>query len=314
MTAWERALRAIGQRIRGPYASLGRLDARLHELQARMADMEHLLAVGSERAGSSYELLDGEIRATLRALASEESENRRRLHRLRASSSYPAAWTQASPLITVTVATRDRPQTLVERALTSILGQTHAELEVIVVGDHADQATAEAVRALGDPRVAFFNLSQRLLFTDDPFRHWLVASTMARNEAMLRARGLWVVSFDDDDAMRPDCLSRLLRRARESDRPEVVYGRAMFHREGEPSFELGKFPPEHGQFTWASGMYHAGLRFLERELFAADMRLPGDWFLAQRMLRSGVRFAMVDGVLSDVYPSAMNRVLPPGPS
>jgi hypothetical protein len=58
-------------------------------------------------------------------------------------------------------------------------------------------------------------------------------------------------------------------------------------------------------------MYHAGLCFLERELFAADLGLPGDWFLAERMLRAGVRFGMLDTVLCDIYPSPMNRFRPP---
>ena len=66
----------------------------------------------------------------------------------------------------------------------SILGQTYGNLELIVVGDAADAATEEAVRALDDPRVIYRNLTQRLHFADDPRRHWLAAGTMARNEAM----------------------------------------------------------------------------------------------------------------------------------
>jgi hypothetical protein len=31
--------------------------------------------------------------------------------------------------------------------------------------------------------------------------------------------------------------------------------------------------------------------------------MPGDWWLAERMLRAGVRFAMRDEVLCDAYPS-----------
>jgi hypothetical protein len=42
---------------------------------------------------------------------------------------------------------------------------------------------------------------------------------------------------------------------------------------------------------------------LERELVAAEFDLPGDWWLAERMLRAGVRFAMRDEVLCDTYPS-----------
>jgi hypothetical protein len=50
-------------------------------------------------------------------------------------------------------------------------------------------------------------------------------------------------------------------------------------------------------------MYHGGLRFFGRELLAADLGLAGDWWLAERMLRAGVHFAMSDEVLCDSYPS-----------
>jgi len=335
---------ALRRRVRGPYAALGRLDARLHDVQQRLARTEamlaaaveelaalraageegrevarHSLAVAQESLGetraagglltASHELLSDEFRPLLRAIVSEESANRRRLHELRADPEYGAPWEEEWPLVSVTVATRDRAALLAERCLPSLLGQSYPALEVIVVGDHADEDTAEAVGAVGDERVIYRNLTQRLDFTDDRHRHWLVASTMARNEAMRLARGRWVMCFDDDDAMRPDCVERLLARARE-ERLEAVYGQAMLHRDSEPEFAIGTFPPRLGGFTWASGMYHGGLRFFERETYAADLGLPGDWFLASRMLRAGVRFGMIEDCLSDVYPSPMNLARP----
>jgi len=50
-------------------------------------------------------------------------------------------------------------------------------------------AIESAIAALGDPRVTYANLSQRLVADADANRHWLVGSTMARNEAARRARG-----------------------------------------------------------------------------------------------------------------------------
>ena len=113
------------------------------------------------------------------------------------------------------------------------------------------------------------------------------------------------MSFDDDDALRPDCIERLLARARE-ERLEAVYGRTLAHFKDRPDAVIGAFPPRVGEFSWASGMYHAGLRFFARELFAADLGEPGDWYVAERMLRAGVRFGMIDEVLSDIYPSTFN--------
>jgi hypothetical protein len=314
---------AIARRVRGPYASLGRLDARLHELGERVRDgqgavegvlarldaIDRALASLGGRTEATHELLSGEMRAAVRALAWRETENRERLYALRASSDYDAAWTESRPLVSVTVATRARPELLTQRSLPSILAQTYGAIEVVVVGDAADEATAEAVRHVGDPRIVYRNLTQHLDVADDPWRRWLVAATMARNEAYRVARGRWLVCFDDDDAMRPDHVEQLLARARE-DRLEAVYGQAEVHRPGEADFTIGSFPPALGDFSWAAGMHHAGLRFLARELYAADYGVPGDWFLAERMLRAGVRFGMVDGVLADMYPSPMNRVQP----
>ena len=55
-------------------------------------------------------------------------------------------------------------------------------------------------------------------------------------------------------------------------------------------------------------MYHRGLRFFGRQALAADLGLPGDWWLAERMLRAGVRFAMLDEVLCDAYASERERI------
>jgi hypothetical protein len=314
---------AIARRIRGPYRSLGRLDARLdgvggrlqelgeriERVDARLDQLGMALDAINGRTEATHDLLSGEMRAALRALAWRDSENRERLYALRGTSEYAAAWTDVRPLVSITVATHARPGLLTTRSLPSILAQTYGAIEVIVIGDHADEATAEAVRGLGDPRVVYHNLTQRLRFSDDPWRTWLVAAAMARNEAYRLARGRWLMSFDDDDAMRPDCVERLLARARE-DRLEAVYGRAGVHRPGEAAFSIGSFPPRLGEFSWAAGLQHAGLRFFARELFAADFGVPGDWFTAERMLRAGVRFGMVDAVLADLYPSAMNHVKP----
>jgi glycosyltransferase involved in cell wall biosynthesis len=244
----------------------------------------------------------------LRALLSDEAANRRSLLAARSDPSYARAWEESEPLISVTVATVGRPELLRERSLPSILRQDHERLELIVVGDDAGPETAEAVGSIDDERVAFTELGPGDAWTDDPHKQWLVGATRPRNAAVRMARGAWIVQFDDDDEMRPECLSTLLALARR-ERAEAVYGQIAIPRRlawaRPPSARkvaIGRFPPAQGHFSWAAGMYHSGLRFLERELVAAELDVPGDWWLAERMLRAGVRFAMHDGVLCDVYP------------
>jgi hypothetical protein len=129
-----------------------------------------------------------------------------------------------------------------------------------------------------------------------------VGSTMPRNEAARRARGAWVLHFDDDDTLRPDAVASLLALARDT-RAEVVYGGFDHHPASGASTAVIEFPPAEGRFGWQGALAHGGLRFFERELVAAQLGLPGDVYLLGRMLRAGVRFALLDRVVWDYFPS-----------
>jgi hypothetical protein len=261
------------------------------------------IPVVAEHVSAIHTVLEQRVQPTLRAILDEESDNRRRLYRLRADPAYLDSYTDLNPLVSVAVATIGRPA-LTERALPSLLAQTHTRLEVIVVGDAASPEVAEAVSASGDQRVRYFNLSQRITAHTDPRRHWLAGSTMARNEAARRARGRWLMHFDDDDHLRPEAIASLLRVARER-RAEVAYGGfEQHHPDGESVTGIG-FPPRAGAFSWAGALVHGGLRFFERELVAAHLELPGDMYMLERMLRAGVRFAMLDEVVLDYFPSRL---------
>ncbi len=297
-----RVREALSRRRHGPYPILEELARQLESLDGRAAAIEARL----EQLGSRQGAFEGDLHEALRALGAGEDRNRDLLRALRESPDYRLAWSEAAPLISVTVATIGRPE-LISRSLPSILEQGYGELEVIVAGDGAPPETAAALAALGDERVRYLDLGPRAAWTDDPVRLWLVGATRARNAAVGAARGRWVVEFDDDDAMRPGCLAALLELARESE-AEAVYGQVRQHM-GEDSWELCEFPPRNGRFCWVAGMYHAGLGFFGRQLLAADLGLPGDWWLAERMLRAGVRFAMRDEVLCDAYASDRARAL-----
>ena len=209
---------------------------------------------------------------TIRALAADESGNREKLDAMRADPGYERPWTDARPLITVTVATIGRRE-LIDVALPSILGQSYTEIEVIVAADGAERGTEQAVQELRDDRIRYLDLGPTGSWTDDPRKQWLVGATRARNAAMRVARGGWVVCFDDDDSMRPECLELLLDLARE-EHAEAAYGQIASHRNGEETV-IGAYPPRENNFSWAAGMYHAGLRFLERELLAGELNIPG---------------------------------------
>lgn len=230
----------------------------------------------------------------------EEPANRRRLWALRETEEYELAFTEPEPLVTFVVPTYTSYETLRDVALPSILGQTYANLEVIVVGDAAPPETAEAVAAIDDSRVRYYNRTNRGPYPEDPSRRWFVIGTPPINEALVRARGRWIATLGDDDAVRPTHTEHLLAAAREH-RYEHCYGKQLVNFvEGEP-MTLGVFPPELGQWGLQSALLHSGLRFFEAELSDADWPEPNDWSMCRRMLRAGVRTGMIDEIVVDKF-------------
>jgi glycosyl transferase family 2 len=278
----------------------GELAALREELRAVQTDVGAVRTdVGAVQADVAA--LRDQVPPVLRAIVSEEPANRRRLEQLRTEPEYAEPFEDPDPLVTVCIPTHDRAALLTERALPSVLAQTHKRLEVIVIGDASPPEVAEAVRALGDERVRFVNLTHRHAATDAE-RHWMIGSVQPRNAGYALARGHWIVDFDDDDAMRPEAVERVLAKARE-ERLEVVYGRLAAHFADGTTETIGRFPPTVHQFGWQGAAVHRGLRFLGRELVAAAFGHPNDWFRVESMMRIGVRFGMVDDVLYDYYPA-----------
>lgn len=245
---------------------------------------------------------DRKLLAAVQFVADQETDNRRRLRALRKSDDYGRPFSEPEPLVSVTIPTYRSHETLMERALPSVLNQTYENFEVVVVGDAAPPETAEAIAALDDPRVRYSNLPHRGPYPSEQHALWLVAGTYPANEARRLARGSWLAPLDDDDAFRKEHIEALLSAARET-RSEVAYGRIAQHiRDGEQT-QLGVFPPELANFGWQAAIMHEGLRFIESEVSCELFGWPGDWSMCRRMLRAGVRFTMVPQTVTDYYPS-----------
>jgi hypothetical protein len=284
------------------------LHERLIPMQESVSDLQERLARLEAESQMMRARLDAAARDAERAAAigrhihDQEAENRRRLHALRASEAYEPAFTEPEPLVSFLIPTHSSYETLRDVALPSILGQSYANLEVIVVGDCAPPQTAEAVASLGDPRVTYVNRTIRGPYPEDPSRRWYVVGTPPVNEALALARGRWIGILGDDDAVRPSHTEHLLAAAR-ANRWENCYGRQEVHfAEGE-AITLGSFPPELGQWGVQAALYHAGLRFFESELSDAIYEEPNDWSKCRRMMRAGVRFGMIDEVVVDKHES-----------
>lgn len=98
---------------------------------------------------------------------------------------------------TIAVPTHDRRETVV-LAVRSALAQTRAPEQVIVLCDGCTDGSAEALRALGDPRVEVLELEKAPGYG---YEH--------RNRSLEQARGEAIVWLADDDLLLPDHLERL---------------------------------------------------------------------------------------------------------
>ncbi len=103
-------------------------------------------------------------------------------------------------LVSVVLPTRNRAA-LLPRAIHSVLGQTHRELELIVVDDASSDGTAELIASIPDARLRYLRLDRNL------------GVSGARNAGIAQARGNWLAFQDSDDEWRVEKLQRQLAAA-----------------------------------------------------------------------------------------------------
>lgn len=86
----------------------------------------------------------------------------------------------------------------IEEAIRSVLGQTHSNLEMIVIDDGSKDATAGIARSITDPRVRVFQQPNG-------------GVSSARNKGLDLARGEYIAFHDADDGMEPTNLAEKLQ-------------------------------------------------------------------------------------------------------
>ena len=102
-----------------------------------------------------------------------------------------------TPLVSVVIPTYNRAH-LLGRSISSVLGQTHEDLEVVVVDDGSTDQTADELAAVTDPRVRIVPLTTNQ------------GQCRARNEGIAVARGRYVAFCDSDDEWLPTKLQKQL--------------------------------------------------------------------------------------------------------
>ncbi|MGO9898387.1 MAG: glycosyltransferase family 2 protein [Solirubrobacteraceae bacterium] len=276
------------------------ISAAVHACRSEIALLSARLAELSARNTADHE----RALLALRIVRDNDVLARERLWTLRGSRAYEIAFEEDEPLVTIIIPTFSNWRLLRERALPSVLGQTYARYECIVVGDDAPPEAAAAVGSFGDQRLRFVNLPYRGPYPSDPHDMHMVVGSTPFNTALALAAGRWIGSVGDDDALTPTYIETLLALAR-AERAEVAYGQIHHHIPDTSGEVLGAFPPQWGKWGIQCSLLHAGLRYLPLQPTDWVFVIPNDMSLLQRMLRIGVRFAMRHEVVVDYYPSLL---------
>ncbi|MBR3764911.1 MAG: glycosyltransferase [Clostridia bacterium] len=130
------------------------------------------------------------------------------------------------PFISVIIPTRNRRELLL-RALSSVLEQTHEDLEIIVIDDASDDDTQAAVLEMHEDRVQYLRLNEQQ------------GACAARNRGVDMARGEYIAFQDSDDIFHPDKLEKQLQYLHETGADVVV---CAMNRITAPDAEGEVFP------------------------------------------------------------------------
>ena len=129
-----------------------------------------------------------------------------------------------APFFSVVIPTYNRPDYLRE-AVASVLAQTFADFEVIVVDDSPEKTGCPVVRSFSDARLTYLRNDHSS------------GGAGTRNAGIERARGEWVAFLDDDDIWLPEKLERQAEKiATSDDNVALVYtGHTTFRQGSEHS-------------------------------------------------------------------------------
>ncbi|MDQ3805079.1 MAG: glycosyltransferase [Acidobacteriota bacterium] len=190
--------------------------------------------------------------------------------------------TEPTPQSSVIIATRDRPH-LLPRAVRSAQA-AGTDVEVIVVDDASEEATARVCRELGGVRYVRVERNQRL--------------GGARNIGLLASRAEFISFLDDDDLRLPGSLDAQVEVLRAAPGVGFVYGQAwLADQGGERTGEFYPDPCPRGDIFW---------ELLERNFIPC----PAPVFRKSCLLRVGMPSDALPGIedwdlwirIAELYP------------
>jgi glycosyltransferase involved in cell wall biosynthesis len=191
------------------------------------------------------------------------------------------------PAISVLMPVLDPHPVFFPEAVASILGQTRADWELVIVEDPSESSAVELLRGFDDPRIRLIT---------NPERTGLVAQ---RNRTLAEARGELVALLDADDVAEPERLAK--QAAFLASHPDVSLVGSQLRIIDRTGAVVGyrKYPAEHADILRAMPRFNAVPQpgVMARKAALVDQggytfEWPAeDYDLWSRMLLAGQRFA-----------------------
>ena len=153
----------------------------------------------------------------------------------------------AAPLVSVVIPTKNRRE-LLRETIDSVVSQTYANWEAIVVDDGSNDRTGEMIQSIAatDQRVRFVRRER-----NPP------GAATCRNLGVSAASGEYVVFLDSDDLLAPPCLERRVKVMEQKPKADfAVFLTRIFHA-----------TPGDGPYLWNNFTTEDDLdRFLRRDV------------------------------------------------
>jgi teichuronic acid biosynthesis glycosyltransferase TuaG len=110
----------------------------------------------------------------------------------------------------------------IEAAIKSVLMQTHADWELIIIDDNSQDETRQKINSGQDPRIT--------LLINEKNR----GAAKTRNRGIENSKGKWLAFLDSDDTWHPEKLEKQLRFMEENN-AKISYTATAYVYEGIPS-------------------------------------------------------------------------------
>jgi glycosyltransferase involved in cell wall biosynthesis len=181
----------------------------------------------------------------------------------------------------------------IRRSVESALGQSHENLEIVVVDDGSKDSTAEIVKSYEDPRIVYVYQENR-------------GQGAARNNGIGRSKGKYITFLDADDMYLLEKVEKQVRFLEEHPEYKIVYCNALHFYSDEPKVLLKKKCrcPSGDIFgdLLRSSVINPNTMMVHREviergfLFGEGVygRYSEEWELYLRMSRAGFEFGYID--------------------